>query len=1233
MPHGVATAIAQDQEGFLWIGTQGGLARWDGYHFRVYQADPRIPHSLPDDLVQVLHLDARGRLWVGTAGGLARYDAAQDQFVRIGPEQLGNPSVYALADDGLGGLWVGNHGGLDHLNAEGRRIQGPDLSGMSDKRVQALWKSADGSLWIGSGRGLFRLQQNRLLAQALPADSIPDIRALFLDEGQLWIGSARHGAFVLDLASAKVEALHIPQSGLERANINSIRRHDKDEIWLGSFGQGIYAIHPREHSLRMIRHDPSQASSLADDNVLALYQDNSGLLWVASQSGLSRHDPRQSAMLNLVGNPGQPGKIGDRDVWSVLPRKDGSYWLGLGNNGVDLLHPQRGVIASLRPDAARPQHTLPATLVLAMVEAGPWLYIGSNRGLYRHRIGSNSVQALPLAPRKPLDAVKTLTLADGRLWIGGSDGVWSVALDAEGGLDPAQPAALAPFSAQLSDMRITCFMQDRQRRFWIGTWNGLNLYDPVRGRVDKIMPEPKRMDGLAHGFITSLLQDAQGRIWIGASGGGLHLWQGYNSAGQASMRHFDQSHGLPNPIIGQILQDQAGNIWVSTDGGLARIHGRSFSVQALQRADGVQFPAYWSNSGAVGAGGELLFGASGGLSVIRPEQVRQWDYRPELVITDLRIGGKRIPASMYNQGKGRLELGPHNNSIAVEFAALDYSAPEKNRYAYQLEGFDSEWLETEPARRLASYTNLPPGEYKLRLRGSNRNGVWNESGLELHLSVQPDWFESLWFRSLLVAAGAIAVLLLVQVRTTLLRQQRRGLAVQVAQRTSELQQQQQALLQANRDLQRANQDLANSANTLRELGEIGREITANLELDAVFTALHRHVRQLLDAPTFSLYRADLNNDCLEYVFGREDERALPATSIALNSTSSNAARCARERREILLELEAGQLNPSPIPGTRNMLTLLFAPLVVDQRLLGVMSIQSDHPHAYGERERTLFRNLCAYGAIALENGNAYRRLREAQDRLVAQEKLAALGGLVAGVAHELNTPLGNSLMMASAMQENVENLLQQMSSGALRAQQLHADLQDAQEAAQVLMRNLRNAAHLVNSFKQVAVDRTSSERRMFDLRETSLDVLATLSNAIRAHGHEIEIDIPPDLILESYPGPYGQVLAHLVENALLHAYEGRSGGHLRLSARRLQAGRVEIMFADDGCGISAQDQKHIFDPFFTTKLAQGGIGLGLSVCYNIVSSLLNGQIRVHSQAGQGACFVLDLPLVAGDEAH
>ena len=431
--------------------------------------------------------------------------------------------------------------------------------------------------------------------------------------------------------------------------------------------------------------------------------------------------------------------------------------------------------------------------------------------------------------------------------------------------------------------------------------------------------------------------------------------------------------------------------------------------------------------------------------------------------------------------------------------------------------------------------------------------------------------------------------------------------------------------------------LQQTSNTLARLSGIGQEITAHLESAEVFQALSRHVHGLLDVNSFVIFLMEPNNQALNRAFGMEGDKVIPPGQILLSNPNAYSARCAREKTEIIINHEPGYEAPNTVPGTLNTLSMLFAPLMIGERVLGVMTIQSIKQYAYAERERLIFRTLCAYGAIALDNANAYRALQQAQaqlvaqEKMVAQEKLQALGALVAGVAHELNTPLGNSLMMASAMQENIVELTQKIRSQTLQRCDLQAFLEDANQATELIMRGLSSAADLVSSFKQVAVDRATQHRRVFDLQQTLHEVVATMMRKIRPLGHDIEIDVPADIEVNSYPGPLGQVIASMINNALLHGFEGIEHGHMRLSAHQQEVGRVRIVFQDDGVGIPEQNISRIFDPFFTTKMGQGGNGLGLNISYNIVNSLLNGQISVKSSVGEGAIFTIDIPLTAPEQ--
>lgn len=257
-----------------------------------------------------------------------------------------------------------------------------------------------------------------------------------------------------------------------------------------------------------------------------------------------------------------------------------------------------------------------------------------------------------------------------------------------------------------------------------------------------------------------------------------------------------------------------------------------------------------------------------------------------------------------------------------------------------------------------------------------------------------------------------------------------------------------------------------------------------------------------------------------------------------------------------------------------------------------------------------------------------RQLRHTQDDLIRSEKLAALGSLVAGVAHELNTPIGNSLLTSSTLHAKTTEFAQKILDGGIRRSDLNNYLSAATHASELIEHGLKSAAELIASFKQVAVDQASSKRRRFHVNKVCHDVIATMMAKIRQAGLQISMDIPMQIEMDSFPGPFDQVICNLVDNAILHAFDGKNDGHIWITAALLDQGTIEIRFADNGVGIPEENMSRIFDPFFTTKLGQGGSGLGMNIVYNIVTDLLGGQIHIESEDNAGTCFVMQLPLVA-----
>jgi signal transduction histidine kinase len=438
-----------------------------------------------------------------------------------------------------------------------------------------------------------------------------------------------------------------------------------------------------------------------------------------------------------------------------------------------------------------------------------------------------------------------------------------------------------------------------------------------------------------------------------------------------------------------------------------------------------------------------------------------------------------------------------------------------------------------------------------------------------------------------------------------------------------------ALTRVQQQMEQSQTALQQSNEILVRLGEIGKELTSQLSTDHVFETIHQRLDGLLDATSFRILLIDAEGKSLSSAYGIEDGKRLPPLYQPLTSDESFAVRCFAGPEELYFQsFSQDDVEKFRSPGTLATRSALFFPLLCGDRPIGVMTVQSVKECAYSDNDKLVFRTLCSYAAIALENALTYAKLREAQQQLVASEKFSALGSMVVGVAHELNTPIGNCLLVASTMESRASELQATVAKGELKRGTLDAFVESTTQATQLLLSSLHKAAGLVQSFKRVAEDRTSEQRRSFDLAITTQEILSTLRHQIDAAGHRIDVEIAQGISVDSYPGPYGELLTHMVVNALSHAFNSGVSGMIRVHVRTLADRQLEWTFSDDGQGISEEHLKKIFDPFFTTRLGQGSNGLGLSVSYNIATALFGGHLAVQSTPGAGTVFRWQFPMQA-----
>ncbi|HWZ62484.1 MAG TPA: diguanylate cyclase [Steroidobacteraceae bacterium] len=791
------TAIAQDGDGFIWIGSQSGLMRFDGYRFRTLQHDPRDSSSIPSNFVQSLHADVRGTLWVGTANaGLARYDARSGRFIAYpvgGPNGLRAANVEAIIDDGQDGLWVGTDGGVDHLAIATGKVTHLDTGhsdNLSRDYVLALYAQSDGTLLVGDRGGLTRVHPDtgsyeHLSISDASGSAVPTGVTLFAEDAQqrLWVGTTRRGVALLDARGTVSLPLltGIAAAALAGQSVRGIVPTPDGRLVLATYGAGLFVLDPATLAVRQISHSDSDQTSLIDDEAYGLLLDRSGLLWVASEQGLSATDPSQRAFQTAVADRSRAERISEGNGLATLVDSQDRLWVGHHSSGVDVFGANGAHLATLQPHAHEAEGNSDHSVYALAETADGTVWVGTRNGLYAVRGDPWRLSAVPFSDATGPNIQRLL--ADGPdLWVGTRSGL----LHYEPRSGHWRSYAAQP-AGRLSDSFVLAIARRPDEKLWVGTRKGLNLFDPTAGRALPFAAVAADGTPLERAFVVDLWSEPGGRLWVATIDDGVYVLTEERDAFE--VRHLTEEDGLPSMNIDALQPDLAGGAWVSTANGLAVIDTRTLQVRRYQRADGVRFGDYWAHASARTTEGDLVFGGVGGLTVVHPALIAERRFEPQLLVSGVSVGGHALTALPFGKGEAGfapIAVSPGANSFQVEFAATDYTAPQSLRYAYRLQGYDPDWTVVDASKRTAAYTNLAPGDYLLTVRGTDRAGAYAPGVLRIPVHVGAAWYQTWLFRLFTAAAAAALVAMLIHARTAYLRVVKRRLEALVARRTEEL---------------------------------------------------------------------------------------------------------------------------------------------------------------------------------------------------------------------------------------------------------------------------------------------------------------------------------------------------------------------------------------------------------------------------------------------------------------
>jgi signal transduction histidine kinase/streptogramin lyase len=1170
-------AVLQDQQGFLWFGTEEGLDKYDGYEFTVYKHDPDDANSLSDNTIYSLYQDRDGGLWIGTSMGIDRLDPKTNTFVhydsdRTGPPGISGLTVSTIFQDRSGMLWIGTDGGglavldlaANHFTMYQHSAEDPQS--LPDNSIESIYEDQSGALWIGTAKGLVLFDRTtgkfslpfRPTAPGAPFLGTIPVYAIYQDNrGTLWIGT-QNGLFEWNQSGDQWIAyrhdLNDPNS-LGDDTVTCILEDSQGALWIGT-RTGLDQFDRTRNLFLHSVHNPNDPYSLTSNSIRSLYEDRSGVLWIGTSGGLNKYARSAQKFALYRSNPGLPDSLSDNNVWAVAEDHLGTLWVGTFFSGLNRMDRTSGAVTVYQNNPADPT-SLSNNEIRAILEDHKGnLWIGMERGgldRFDPQIGTFVHYRNDSADPNSLSDNDVFSIYEdhtGALWIGTQ----------RGGLNRLDPStgvftrflhdAGNPFS--LSDNDVRAIEEDHTGVVWVGTNGGINLWNRAANQFTVFRHDPNDPSTLSNDMVSCLFEDSNGTVWIGTFGGGLNRFD----RATLSFSHFNSKNGLPDDTIYGILADPNGALWLSTNKGLSKFDPKAKTFRNYDTRDGLQGDQFNPGAFFQGRDGEMFFGGLKGLNAFYPGQVSDNPVPPPVVITVFQKFNRTIQTDLAPDEQ--LQLSYQDNFISFEFAALDYNAPEKNRYAYQMVGVDKDWVYAG-TRRYASYTNLPGGDYIFRVKASNNDGVWNTEGTAIRIHVTPPFWQTWWFLGMVgltVISGAVGGY---RLRVNAIEARNRELTLRVEQRTHELE---------------AINSIAAVVNRSLDLPEI---LTAALDKTIEVMQMDAGLALRLEEPGDG--SSGEPNLSLMARRGVSEEIADIVRSIPLPKTM--AAESAKAGKPLIYPIRRLPDEQVRSAAEREGFRLAISlPLLAKGKLVGTVALFSRESREIKSEELSL---LCAVGqqvGMAVENAKLYKR---AEQTAIAAER--------SRLARELHDSVTQLLYSVTLYAEAAAELLRtgeaETAAGHLRA------LRDtAQEA-------LREMRLLIFELHRPALEKSGLAAAL-QARLDAVETRGGMRSELRAEGTE---NLPRIVQAELY-----NIAQEALNNALKHAHA--KAVSIRL---RFEEAETELEVRDDGVG---------FDP----AGEHSGGGFGISGMKERAQRI-GGVLQIESAPGKGTKVMVRVPVI------
>ncbi len=1005
--------ILQDSRGFLWIGTEDGLNKYDGYVFEVFKQDINNPHAISSSKIKCVEEDEYGNIWVGTnGGGLNRYDRKKNIFIHFKTEDKDSDSVPGNIVNCIkkavnGKLWIGTNNGLLVIDARTNhckafRIGTEQKAVFEGVEINDILSGPDNILWVATSNGLVRIDSanNQIIYYSYnPSDpaTIPDnaVTCLLTDsKGNLWVGT-KEGLVKKEPGSESFIRLN-QQAALSLYEIKDLLEDDNGNIWVATFGGGLDVYIPDEN--RVISHtlDYNNPNSIGHNEVLCLFRDRTGIIWVGTY-GLDKYNPKKEKFSLYDYLPKE--NISFKSIYAIYQDRLGVLWVGSKLDGVHVLDRVNNKYFRIKHEANN-TNSLSSNKVRVIKENPDGvIWIGTDDGgLNKILLDENRKPYKYIVYRHNPQDINSLTsdliyslYFDGEcyLWIGTDKGLNRMHLETET-IKRYFPDEKNPNS--LNNNTAYYIYGDKEGTIWVATDYGINQYNPETDGFIHYVHDDKNKNSVIINEILTFYEDRNGILWVGTFSGGLDKFDRKNK----QFTHFTHIKELSNAVIYGIFEDNNANLWMSTNNGIIQFNPETLFLKQYTIEDGLQSSEFNGGAYYKGINGEIFFGGYFGFNSFFPEKIQLDTIAPQIVLTDLQVKnvsvlpGNKSPIQKHIAEADEIILNHKQNNFTIYFAALHYANPSQNRYRYKLEGYDKQWIESG-TRRYASYTSLPYKKYRFRVQASNSDGIWNEKGVSVKIRIKPPLVATIWFKLFMITAIVLLVVYGIRYRMNAEHKQKLLLEERVKESTHELELAREKLEKQKEEIVLQKQELKLRERDQQELlwfnqgiGLFSDIFSRNKEDINQFSGLV--INKLIEyveaqqGGVFLLNDDDENNVFLElvahYAFNIErlNEKFIPGEGYV--------GTCFKEKQFIEInDLPPGYAILRSGLGQEQLKYLLLFPLKVHELVVGVIEIASfrklkGYKIAFIEKICETFASMIA----SVKSNNKLRKLIEKANR-------------------------------------------------------------------------------------------------------------------------------------------------------------------------------------------------------------------------------------------------------------